>query len=260
MSQDATKSTVEQWLSSRYKRWDASHSMPPSRQKELIEEFVAQLPQLPHGCRRESQVVCQSTSRDERVELAPSKCIPSLTAVYLTSNRIKARSRILDYTGWILTDEEYQQFGYAVHTAVHLSRLFDGGTKYVLLGDPTLPAAQINCVSGTTKRPNAQLIVKPCEMKSTHITESYITVRATRIIKAGEEIWIDYGREYWEHMSLYCPHCLEYGADSDDQMLICEVPDCKRAWHQLCCKPCLVDVPEEGFYCDLHTLMEIASY
>jgi hypothetical protein len=142
-----------------------------------------------------------------------------------------------------------------------------------------LPAAQINCIAGTGKTPNAQLTVKEAELKwtrnegaaaqseqapsggddvwrqhipSAFVTNSYVTVRATRALHAGEELWIDYGRGYWEQMSLYCPHCLEYGADPDDQMLLCESPGCKRAWHQLCLQPCLIDVPDGPFFCDIH--------
>lgn len=253
--------------------------MTPSRQKQLIAEFVAQLPPLPYQCPRGTQVdnLQHSQARDQRVHLAPSTVLPTLAAVYLAPEapRVPARGRILDYTGWILSTQEYQQFGYAVHTAVHLSRLF-GADKgdYVLVGDPTRPAAQINCVTGTDKRPNVQLTVRPTEMKwrfaaqsspvagaaaeAAHhqtalVTDSYITVRAIKPLRPGDELWIDYGREYWEHMSLYCPHCLEYGADAEDHMLICEAPGCKRAWHQLCWSPCLVDVPEGSFYCDIHS-------
>ncbi len=53
-------------------------------------------------------------------------------------------------------------------------------------------------------------------------------------------------------MSLYCPHCLEYGADADDQMLICDALGFKRAWHQFCLRPCLIEVPEGPFFCDIH--------
>jgi hypothetical protein len=258
--------------------------MPPSRQKQLIEEFLAQLPPLPFQCPRETRVVNaqHSLARDQRVRLAPSECMPSLTAAYLApeASRIPARGRIADYKGWILTAEEHQRFGYAVHTAVNLSRLFGPGsaTNYVLLGDPTLPAAQINCVRGTDKRPNAQLLLNKAELKWSHatvsgaaaggaasasvsevlddrtafVTNSLIAVRALKPLQAGQELWIDYGQQYWERMSLYCPRCLEYGADAEDQMLICEAPGCKRAWHQLCLNPRLMEVPEGPFYCDIH--------
>jgi len=240
--------------------------MPPSRQKQLIEEFLAQLPSLPFQCPRETRVVNlqHSLARDQRVQLAPSECMPSLTAAYLApeASRIPARGRIADYKGWILTAEEHQRFGYAVHTAVNLSRLFGSATEYVLLGDPTLPAAQINCVRGTDKRPNAQLLLNRAELKWSHaaddrtayVTNSLIAVRALKPLHAGQELWINYGQQYWERMSLYCPRCLEYGADAEDQMLICEAPGCKRAWHQLCLTPRLVEVPEGPFYCDIHQL------
>jgi hypothetical protein len=157
---------------------------------------------------------------------------------------------------------------------VNLSRLFGSATEYVLLGDPTLPAAQINCVRGTDKRPNAQLLLNRAELKWSQavaaasgasaaaaatepqriasVTNSFIAVRALKPLHAGQELWIDYGQQYWERMSLYCPRCLEYGADAEDQMLICEAPGCKRAWHQLCLTPRLVEVPEGPFYCDIH--------
>ena len=263
-------SSRQQWLSKRLTRWpDANHTMPPSRQKQLIEEFLTELPPLPYQCPRQTQVdhIQHTEARDQRIQLAPSASMPSLTAAYLgpVPRRMPARSRIVDYKGWILTAQEYQRFGYAVHTAVHLQRLFPAeAVEYVLLGDPTMPASQINCVTGTGKRPNAQLTVSSKELKwsapaeaedgrrTAHVTNSYITVRATKPLRAREELWIDYGRTYWEDMSLYCPHCLEYGADADDQMLICESPGCKRAWHQLCLRPCLVEVPRGSFYCDLH--------
>lgn len=262
-----------QWLSKRHTRWqDANHPMSPMRQKQLVEEFLAELPPLPYQCPRQTQVtnLQHTEARDRRIQLAPSASMPSLTAAYLgqVSRTINARGRVVDYKGWILTADEYRRFGYAVHTAVHLARLFPSDTSdstYVLLGDPTMPASQINCVTGTNKRPNAQLTVNPKELKwsaadnsedgqrTACVTNSYITVRATKALHAGEELWIDYGRDYWEHMSLYCPHCLEYGADRHNRMLICEAPaGCKRAWHQLCLRSCLVKVPKGAFHCDIH--------
>lgn len=251
------------WRSSQHQRWKPQKQpMTATRQRELIEEYVSSLPSLPHHCHRHTQPdsVSHTVMRDQRVRLAPSSIIPSLTAVYLNGNcrSFQSRARVLDYKGWILTEKEYQRFGYAVHTAVHLPRLFDKSTKYVLLGDPTLPAAQINCVTGTGRTPNAQLTVDTSQLKYTEegnafVSDSFITVRATKTLRSGQELWIDYGHEYWEHMSLYCPHCLEYGADEEDQMLICEADGCKRAWHQLCITPCLVDVPEGPFFCDIHS-------
>jgi hypothetical protein len=74
-------------------------------------------------------------------------------------------------------------------------------------------------------------------------------------LHSGDELWLDYGATYWEEIALYCPHCLEFGADADDRMLLCDGAggSCKRAWHQLCMQPCLVEVPEELFICDVHT-------
>jgi len=266
--------------------------MSTARQKELIEEFIAQLPPLPGGCARQTQpavVHAQHTlKRDQRAHLASSSVLPSLTAVYLADDcrTVEPRALLLDYKGWILTEIEFQRFGYAVHTAVRLPPLFPGrltATPCVLLGDPTIPAAQVNCVLGTGKKPNAQLVANPshCKIGSAtssveqqahrqpanagdtgplHVTDSYITVRATKKLRPGAELWIDYGRDYWEHMSLYCPHCLEYGADANDQMLICEWPGCKRAWHQFCWQPCsLIDVPDGAWHCDIHRAKELSQ-
>ena len=260
--------------------------MAPLHQRQLIEEFVRQLPLLPHQCLRKTHMVNlqHSQARDQRLHLAPSASMPTLTAAYLAAGvpRIPARGRITDYTGWILAAHEYQRFGYAVHTAVQLSRLFGAdGDEYVLVGDPTQPGPQVNCVTGTSKRPNVQLTVHPAEVKwsvagaaaaaaagagagagagaacggdrTALVTNSYVTVRALKPLRAGEELWLDYGLQYWEDMSLYCPHCLEYGADADNCMLLCEAPGCKRAWHQLCLRPCLVEVPDGPFYCDIHS-------
>jgi hypothetical protein len=233
--------------------------MTTARQKELIEEYVAGLPSLPHGCLRPTQPVDHSATRDQRVRSAPSEVFPSLTAVHLNVRTLPARSRVLDYKGWILTEQEYMRFGYAVHTAVHLPLLFDdSAVKYVLLGDPTMPAAQINCVTGTGKTANVQLTLssaKPIKkaVDGMCVPDSHLAVRAKRTLRAGQELWLDYGRAYWQHMSVYCPHCLEYAADEQDQMLLCDVEGCKRAWHQLCMAPCLVEVPDGPFYCDIHS-------
>lgn len=70
----------------------------------------------------------------------------------------KASDRLLDSCGWTLSEHECERFGYAVHTAVHLPSLFDSD-QHVLLGDPTAPAAQIHCITGTTKQANAKLVL-----------------------------------------------------------------------------------------------------
>lgn len=242
--------------------------MPPSRQKEFIEEYLATLHSLPGGCARELQPSTdrdshQSTRRNERVKLASSAALPMLTAVYLqptsASQKVKSwepKALLLDYKGWILAEHEYERFGYAIHTAVHLPGLFDSGS-YILLGDPTMPAAQINCITGTTIKANAKLILDPKAARigasaGKSISQSIVTVRAARRVRAEDELWIDYGRTYWQQMSFYCPNCLEYGADEHDQMLLCEAPGCKRAWHQLCLQPCLIEVPDGSFLCDVH--------
>lgn len=270
--------------------------MSTARQKELIEEFLAQLPPLPGGCARQTQPVVvhakHTLKRDQRAHLASSSVLPSLTAVYLADDcrSFEPRALLLDYKGWILTEQELQRFGYAVHTAVRLPRFTAGSpacaaTPWVLLGDPTMPATQVNCVLGTGKKPNAQLVLNSSHFKigsatnsveqqahrqpacedagdqgPLYVTDSYITVRATKKIRPGTELWIDYGRDYWEHMSLYCPHCLEYGADANDQMLICDWPGCKRAWHQLCWQPSpLIDVPDGAWHCDIHRAKELSQ-
>jgi hypothetical protein len=237
--------------------------MTPSRQRELIEEYVATLPDLPGGCPRQLQPPRddprQSLRRDERVELSASSLLPTLTGVYLKSagkKSWKTKELLLDYRGWILSEAESERFGYAVHTAVHLPGLFDSN-RYMLLGDPTAPAAQINCITGTTKKAaNAKLVLDSKAVKAVTekgVSQSIVTVRvANAVVRAGDELWIDYGEAYWRQMSLYCPHCLEYGADDDDQMLLCDAPRCKRAWHQLCLQPCLVEVPAGPFLCDVH--------
>ena len=73
------------WKSACFPRWTGTQQpMPPSRQKELIEGYVATLPELPGRCPRALQApsredVRQTLRRDERVELAPSAMLPTLT-------------------------------------------------------------------------------------------------------------------------------------------------------------------------------------
>lgn len=253
------------WKSARFTRWSSvERAMPPSRQRELIQEYLATLPSLPGGCPRQLQPPQddphQSLRRDERVELAPSAVLPTLTGVYLKSaagkkSSWKTKELLLNYRGWIVSEAEYERFGYAVHTAVHLPGLFDSN-RYMLLGDPTAPAAQLNCITGTTKKKaNAKLVLDSQAVKAPKkgVSQSIVTVRvASAVVRAGEELWIEYGETFWIQMSLYCPHCLEYGADEDDRMLLCDAPGCKRAWHQLCLQPCLIDVPVGSFLCDVH--------
>ena len=80
--------------------------MSTARQKELIEEFIAQLPPLPGGCARQPAAVhAQHTlKRDQRARLASSAVLPSLTAVYLADDcrTFETRALLLDYKGWIL--------------------------------------------------------------------------------------------------------------------------------------------------------------
>lgn len=94
--------------------------MTTERQKELIEEHVAQLPPLPYGCPRRTQAIAQgslasasasasaaeaaaaeempltttSEQRDRRVRLAPSTLLPPLTAVYIDRRRSHAGAAI----------------------------------------------------------------------------------------------------------------------------------------------------------------------
>ena len=125
------------WLSKNYSRWNQNHPMPPSRQKELIEEYITTLPPLTNRCIRATQVESSDklVKRDERVKLAPSLILPSLTGVYVHgTKRWKPKSLLLDYKGWILTQKEYENFGYAVHTAVQLPHIFDSLINFILLG------------------------------------------------------------------------------------------------------------------------------
>ncbi|MDR3414979.1 MAG: PHD finger domain-containing protein, partial [Nevskia sp.] len=207
----------------------------------------------------------------ERVELGPSAVLPTLTGVYLRSGVPAGKSRswkrdarLLDYRGWILSESEYDRFGYAVHTAVHLPGLLDSD-QYLLLGDPTAPAAQINCRTGTVKKANAKLVLDAAAVRAARragVPLAVVTVRvAAARVCAGEELWLDYGEAYWQQVGHYCPHCLEYGGDDeDDRMLLCDAPGCKRAWHQLCLQPCRVDVPDGPFQCDVHRSQPVSSH
>ena len=262
------------WQSSRHFRWRVPHqSMSLARQKELIEEYVEDLPALPCGLVRSTQSASCSEQRDRCFHLSPSSELPSLQAVYVAADGARSaagrpiakQSHVLNYPGWLLTEAEYERFGYAVHTAVglpHRTDDTDSSTRYVLMGDPTAPAVQINCINGTRKRANVQLTVSSRKRAKSSCADSsemvslpvpYVTIRAQKTLRPGDELWLDYGRMYWQHMSLYCPRCLEYGANAQDRMLLCEVDGCKRAWHQLCLSPCLVEVPDGPFYCDIHT-------
>lgn len=262
----------ERWLSKVHARWQGASSMTAARQKELVEEYVGQLPPLPYGCPRRTQPVAEpsavtSEQRDQRVRLAPSTLLPPLTAVFIESSHASSGKRfvkfnpgecLLDYRGWILTEDEYDRFGYAIHTGVFLWRLYDDSdTTYVLMGDPTAPAAQINCIRGTGKsQPNAQLVMSRSQLQTKpdgqhYATDALVTVRATRVLKAGTEVWIDCGSQLSFHY--YCPHCLEYDSgDEREQVLLCDAPHCMRAWHHRCLPLHMAQIPYEEFYCDLH--------
>jgi hypothetical protein len=116
--EEAEESIQEMWLSKVHARWQGASSMPPARQKELIEEYVAELPPLPHGCPRRTQLETtarphQSKQRNQRVRLAPSAKLPTLTGVYVCEapkHKYYPRERVLDYTGWLLTTAKYMRF------------------------------------------------------------------------------------------------------------------------------------------------------
>lgn len=76
-----------------------------SRPKALIEGYVATLPGLHSRC---------GVMSGRRWHLA---------GMYVKSdagkNRGRRRSWLLDYRGWILSEAEYERFGYSVHMAVH---------------------------------------------------------------------------------------------------------------------------------------------
>lgn len=278
-----SKSEIHLWMSKLYSRWSSvKEAMPAGRQRELIEEYIATLPGLPGGCSRTLQPPPRedpqlTLRRDERVELRPSADLPTLTGVFFRSaeSRLRKRdARLLDYRGWILSESEYERFGYAVHTAVPLPGLLSrtsktskasetGSDRYLLLGDPTAPAAQINCRTGTTKAANVRLVLDTNERKKVvrkkkEVSQAIVTVCvASDATSDGEELWLDYGEAYWQQIGLYCPHCLEYGsADENDRMLLCDAPGCKRAWHQLCLQPCVVDVPKGVHFCDVHAIIQ----
>ena len=127
----------EVWTSAQHPRWNQKHPMTASRQKELIEEYLVTLPALSGGCARQTsnEPADLSAQRDARVQVGPSLLLPSLTAVFVHGQASwKPRSLLLDYKGWILTDKEYQNFGYAVHTGVQLPKVFESSDKYVLVG------------------------------------------------------------------------------------------------------------------------------
>jgi hypothetical protein len=241
-AEEENVSDQEMWRSKVHVRWQGASAMPPVRQQQLIdEEYVAQLPPLSHGCPRRTQPeliarLHQSEQRNQRVRLAPSAQLPALTGVYIRESpappngKYRPRERVLDYTGWLLTTAEYLRFGYAVHTGVGLGRLLDGdATNYVLLGDPTTPAAQINCVRGSAvRRANVKLVLNRSALKMMrwpaarsamaidiileveddeesedgddeqqhYATDALVTVRATKTLQPGEELWLDYGAAY----------------------------------------------------------------
>src|SRR4051812_24815679 len=91
---------------------------------------------------------------------------------------------MIDYRGWFLTDDEYEHFGYAVHTAVPLPGLSldeASSDRYLLLGDPTAPAAQINCRTGTQEEANVQLVLDAGAWrgaaKKEGVSQAVVTVR-----------------------------------------------------------------------------------
>jgi hypothetical protein len=289
LKQQQQQQQQQLWRSKVHARWQGASSMPAARQKELIEEYIAELPPLPHGCPRRTQakspaMLFESLQRSSRVRLAPSAELPALTGVYVReapnhhhSHQIGPHERVLEYAGWLLTTAEYLRFGYAVLTGVSVGCLFDDddddhdAITYVLLGDPTTLAAQIKCVRGLgVKQANVYLVLNRWAHQTDQgvggdggekhsFTDALVTVHATKRVQSGDELWLDHGATYWEDMFLHCPHCLEFGADANDRMLLCDAKvsdaaggECKRAWHQLCMQPCLVEVPEGAFVCDIH--------
>lgn len=149
------------WLSPSRARWAGPGRMPTLRQVELIEEYISSLPPLHWNRQTYSERPHESLQRDQTVELKPSKVISGLTAVYLKSTNMNkseeaaaaaagpmaassssssdSNALLLDYPGWVMTAEEYENFGYAIHTAVSALDLEDPEEmhNYVILGQLT---------------------------------------------------------------------------------------------------------------------------
>jgi hypothetical protein len=133
-----------------------------SYQATLLENYVLKLPPHPLFERRVQFVDVEKYIERERCcELRPSSECHTIFGVYKhTSGKIAKKTKILDYPGYLLTNEEYDNFPYSVFTAVALNydlmskidpdypRRTIHRNSLVLLGDPRCLGANLVCVRG----------------------------------------------------------------------------------------------------------------
>ena len=116
-----------------------------------------------------------------------SSTMPSAGKGLFTSENIKKGELIIEYTGEVTNWEEVR------HDADNVYIYFVN-EDYVInaKNDPDAIARYANDARGLTR-------IKDVHNNSKFVkVEGRIFIKASKLIKAGEEIFVDYGKDYWD--------------------------------------------------------------
>ena len=118
--------------------------------------------------------------------------IPNAGKGLFTTIEIPKNRNISRYTGDIKTTAAYNAdpSGYAV--SISKNRVVDGASTQSALGRYANDCRRSNRSAGQCSGPNARLVV------SYKDGQPIIWLRATKKIKANSEVFVSYGREYWQ--------------------------------------------------------------
>ncbi len=80
-----------------------------------------------------------------------------------------------------------------------------------------------------------------------------VYIKATRDIAPGDELFLDYGKQYWNDHNQHCSVCFKLCTDDDDPLVKCDGIDhanpCCLRFHTSCAG--LSSIPTGTFYCSL---------
>ena len=133
---------------------------------------------------------------------------PSIGKSVVTTKAYKRNEHVCSYGGPILSDRQYDAL-LTEHTTTcpRVSYMYYLRSGATVDGFPKLPEALGHCgsfVNDPRGIANAKANVKFCKTywtdTKTNKRHVFVTLKATRSIGAGEELWLDYGSEYWPEM------------------------------------------------------------
>ncbi len=186
----------------------------------------------------------------KRIHIIDSQTILNATTVVASIDLTKGKP-ICQYGGIFINTEDFsledfQEKQYiTINTAFAFTSL-EGMIGHMIIGDPTTLGPTI--LHAKEKDAN-------CRFNTTE--ENTLEIVAKRNIKAGEELLVNYGNEYWDNHEPLCPICFWAGSKTTNPMLLCDGVRqingqsiaCLHHIHQNCIRSDCIIEADQPFYC-----------